>query len=255
MQKAERQIGSGQDYAACGEVDNMCYAFVADGHGSARCIEYIRSIDPDLIASEPDPCAYLFDMVRALGDTRLSGFTFTFVRVFKNEASKKIQVWNVGDSETHVFINGSLDYKTPPHDFLNDAEVERTKDLVEHVHQSKAPFPVSADRVELVLSPTGYFKNDEKLTLSMAFGHNNATGFEPSLWEREVSLSDEVRAVCGSDGFFNMLVDDLSKDADELADEAAGRWQKKWEFFDGEKTVTTSYGSDFDDVAVAVLMC
>ena len=253
MPKAERQIGSGQDYAACGEVDNIRYAFVADGHGSSRCIEALRSIDPDMIATKPNPCDYLFEFVQALGNTHRTGFTFTFARVVKNAGYQKIQVWNVGDSETHVYVNGSLVHKTTPHNFLDPSEVERTKSLVNVVDQTKAPFPVSADRVELVLSPVGNFKCGENLALSMAYGHNNMTGFNPSFWELDVADTDLVRAVCGSDGFFDMLVTDLHRPADELADEAAARWHKQWEFFDGKTTIATNYGDVLDDVAVAVL--
>jgi len=254
MPIAERQIGSGQDYAACGEVDDMRYAFVADGHGTNRCINYIRSVDPNLIASQPNPAQYLFDNVAALGDTTRSGFTFTFARVVKkSDGGLAIQVYNVGDSETHVHVNDVLVHKTTPHTFLNPVEVERTKPLMEQVIPTCAPFPVSPTRVELVLSPEGIFNTGERLAMSMAFGHNNMTGFEPSYWEVNVAETDKIHIVCGSDGFFGMLVTDLFRTADELADEAADRWQQQWNFFDGVKTVRTNYGGGYDDVAVAII--
>lgn len=251
MPSCEMQLYKCQDLACSGEIDNGHFAFVADGHGTDRCINLLRSIDPIMIASKPNPTEYVFELMQALGDTKRSGTTFTFARIIAHNGKKKVQVWNVGDSETHVFVNGDLAYKTPPHNFLNPAELERTKPLLFSIEPVHAPFPVSPTRIELVLSPVGNFKTGETLALSMAYGHNNMTGFEPTYWENEYEETDVVRAVCGSDGFFDMVVTDLSKTAEELAAEAADRWKQKWEFFDGKTTVVTTF-RDYDDVAVAI---
>jgi hypothetical protein len=69
----------------------------------------------------------------------------------------------------------------------------------------------------------------------------------------EATLDGVIRVVCGSDGFFDMLVDGLAtKTAEQLAGEAAERWNQVWEFFDGNTTVRTTYGGCVDDVAVAI---
>jgi serine/threonine protein phosphatase PrpC len=251
MPFCEIQLYKRQDLARSGELDNGHFAFVADGHGTDQCIKLLRSIDPIMIASKPNPAEYVFELMQAIGDTTLSGTTFTFARIVPHNGKRKVQVWNVGDSETHVFVNGALVYKTPPHNFLNEAELERIKPFISYIDPVRAPFPVSSTRAELVLSPVGHFKTGESLALSMAYGHNNMTGFAPSYWENEYEETDVVRAVCGSDGFFDMLVTDLSKTAEELATEAADRWKQKWEFFDGKSTVVTAFG-DYDDVAVAI---
>ena len=248
MSCAERQIGSKQDYAVCGETEGTRFAFVADGHGTSKCIDFLRSIDPVSIATAENPPDFIFELLQSIGNTFQSGFTFTFARIVHN----KIQVWNVGDSETHVFLDGALVYKTPAHSFLNDAELERTKHLVSVVNPTKAPFPVSDGRVELVLSPTGMFTTGENLVMTMAFGHNNMTGLVPSFWERDVG-AESIRIVGGSDGFFDMLVPIHAGTADELADAAVERWQQQWEFFDGKNVVMTNYGGGYDDVAVFVL--
>jgi serine/threonine protein phosphatase PrpC len=255
MPFAERQIGSGQDYAMCGEVEHlqMRFAFVADGHGSSKCIDFIRSLDPATIASHPDPPSYVFYQMQDIGDTYHSGFAFTFARVFNRESGALIQVWNVGDAETHVHVNKELVYQTPAHNFTNEDEIKRTKPFIETIHPVTAPFPVSDREVELVLSPEGLFKTGETLVLSMAYGHNNMTGFEPSFWEQEVPHADKIHIVCGSDGFFDMLVTDLHHPVEVLANQAAERWAQQWSYFDGKRQCMTNYGGGYDDVAVAII--
>ena len=248
---SEVHIGKCQDVARSGQIENGYFAYVADGHGTDRCIKHISSLDPVMVASKPNPAEYIFEIIEALGDTKHSGSTFTFARVICHNGKKKVQVYNVGDSETHVFVNGELVYKTTPHNFLNEAEVARTKLLVSSISQVRKPFPVSPTRAELVLSPVGNFKAGETLALSMALGHNNMTGLATTIWENEYEATDDVRAVCGSDGLFNMLVTDLWRTAEELTKEAADRWCQTWELFDGNTTTYTAL-SEYDDVSVAI---
>lgn len=244
---AERQIGRGQDCARAGIVDDVHYAFVADGHGSSKCIDALREINLNELALSENPCDYVQARMVALGSTYKSGFTFAFARVRNNT----VQVWTVGDAEARIFFNGVLVHETTPHTFLNEVELARTASLVDFVEMTKAPFPVSPTRVELVPSPIGHFKNGENLVPSMAFGHDNVTGLEPAFYE--ATCDGVIRVVCGSDGFFDMLIDGLdTKTADQLASEAAERWNQTWEFFDGKTTVRTTYGGGFDDVAVAI---
>ena len=246
---AELQIGSGQDCARAGIVDGVRYAVVADGHGSSKCINDFRQINFDELALSENPCEYVQARMIALGTTFQSGFTFAFARIRDNNL---VQVWTVGDAEARIFFNGVLVHETTPHTFLNQAELERTASMVHRVEMGKAPFPVSGTRAELVTSPVGHFKNGENLVPSMAFGHDNVTGLEPAYYE--ATCDGVIRVVCATDGFFDMLVHDglATKTAQQLAGEAAERWNQTWEFFDGKTTVNTTYGGGVDDVAVAI---
>lgn len=243
---AELQIGSGQDCARAGTVDGVRYAVVADGHGSSKCINDFREINFDEMALSENPCDYIQARMVVLGTTYKSGFTFAFARIRDNI----VQVWTVGDAEARIFLNGVLVHETTPHTFLNEVEVARTAAFVD-VEMTKAPFPVSATRAEFVSSPVGHFTNGETLVPSMAFGHDNVTGLAPAYYE--ATLDGVIRVVCGTDGFFDMLIDGLdTKTAQQLAGEAAARWNQTWEFFDGKNTVRTTYGGVVDDVAVAI---
>lgn len=242
---AVRQIGNGQDHAVSGSVCGMMYAAVMDGHGSNKCIDFVRSVNFDEVMSSPDPPIFLHELIKGIGDTFKSGFTFTCARVIDD----CVQVFNVGDSETHVFMNGEIVYHTPIHNFSNEGELQRTSKLCE-VTPVFAPFPVSSTRIENILSPVGAFHTGENLALSMAYGHNNMTGFNASFWEMEIHGT--LRVVCGSDGLHDMLVD-LTGTADTMVNEAVRRWQKNWEYFDGKTTAIANYAGEYDDVSVAII--
>ena len=77
---------------------------------------------------------------------------------------------------------------------------------------------------------------------------DNMTGFAPSEKHIEFKPTDKVRIVCGSDGFFDMWMKDLSGDAFSMADEAERQWRKMWKY--GESM--TDYGGVIDDISVAV---
>lgn len=240
----ERQTGSGQDYAVRGQVDNIQYMCVCDGHGSDKCIDLIRDLDFDVIASAENPALAIFTKVQAGGNMFRSGATFTFARVCETT----IDVYSIGDAETHVFINGQLVYKTDIHTFTNPAEIERTRTFVCY-DKSMAPFPISATEVANVLSPVGSFNTGEKLVPSQSLGHNNMTGFAPCEKHLQFKPTDKVRIVCGSDGFFDMWMQDISTgSATELVDEAERQWRQTWLY---GKT-KTDYGGIIDDISVTV---
>lgn len=240
--------GKGQDYAVCGHVKESDYIAVFDGHGYDKCIDYVRTLTMDEIMGTENPAHTLWDTVERGGNFFESGTTFTMARI----TGTLIEVWNIGDSQTHVFLNGENIYISDIHTFLNPAEVERTRRLVHFIHPGKAPFPVSATRVENVVSPIGYFKMGESLVPSQSLGHNGMTEFAPSFKEIQFEPTDKVRIVCGSDGLFDMLVDVSTGTAEELAGEAERRWRQEWEFCDGKRTYKTTYGGAIDDISCAV---
>lgn len=242
------QTGKKQDYSVFGRVNNSDYIAVFDGHGSDSCIDYVRTLPINEIMGTENPARTLWDLVESGGNFYESGTTFTMARITDNV----IEIWNIGDSQTHVFLNGENVYKTDIHTFLNPAEVERTRSLVHFIHSSKAPFPVSETRVENIESPIGYFKMGESLVPSQSLGHNGMTEFAPSFRQIRFEPTDKVRIVCGSDGLFDMLVDVSTGTPLELAQEAKRRWLKEWEFFDGKRAYKTTYGGAIDDVSCAV---
>jgi serine/threonine protein phosphatase PrpC len=244
LQTYERQTGSGQDYAFSGYAGSTQYIGVCDGHGANTCIDLIRNLDFDEIAVADNPALAIFNKVQAGGDMFRSGATFTFARITSNV----IDIYSIGDSETHVFINGSLIYTSDVHTFTNPTEIERTKDLATYDNY-KAPFPISATVIGNVLSPIGLFNTGEQLVPSQSLGHNNMTGFAPCMKTISFNPTDKVRIVCGSDGLFDMWMPVISTGtAKEIVADAERQWRKNWTYEGTE----TNYGGQIDDISVAI---
>jgi serine/threonine protein phosphatase PrpC len=246
MQTIELQYGSGQDYAVSGYAGPYQFIGVFDGHGGPKCIDFIRGLNMNDMARAANPIKAIFDKVQGAGDMWRSGSTCTFARI----SGTSIDVYNMGDSETHVFINGACVYSTDVHTFTNPSEVARTKALVKYVDPVKAPFPTSPSEVCDVLSPVGFFITGEMLVPSQSLGHNNMTGCDPSEKRIEFNPTDKVRIVCGSDGFFDMWTKDLlgSGSSESLALEAARQWRQPWNY----NGSYTTYGDTIDDISLAI---
>jgi serine/threonine protein phosphatase PrpC len=244
MNTYERQTGSGQDYAFSGYSGDIQYIGVCDGHGSNKCIDLIRALDLDEIASAVNPALAIFNKVQAGGDMFRSGATFTFARI----TGTTIDIYNIGDSETHVFINGTHIYTSDVHTFTNPNEIERTKEFATY-DTYKAPFPISATVIGNVLSPVGLFTTGEQLVPSQSLGHNNMTGFAPCIKTITFQPTDKVRIVCGSDGVFDMWMPPISTgSAKEIVADAERQWRKNWTYEGTE----TNYGGQIDDISVAI---
>lgn len=258
MMALERQLGRGQDYAVKGTVGDMDYIAVMDGHGNGlhnnACIDLLRTYDFDEIATAHDPVEMIqarLQLHRLVG----SGSTFTFARIYKS--MREIEVINVGDSKTVVIINGNIVYTTPEHSFHNDFEIQRTENQIIQISPTMAPFPINECVVKMVRSDLGMFTNGEILVPSQSFGHDNITGLAPSVERIPYADGDLVRVICGSDGFWDMCMEQyrlLAFDSPEvLIQIAEDRWKQQWEFHeDGKQPVITSYGDDLDDIAIAV---
>ena len=245
------QTGSGQDFSAVGKQGNVSWGIVCDGHGTNTCINQIRALDMNELATTPNPILSMAEKIT--GNTYRSGSTACFVRREDN----KIELFNAGDSSAILYVNGIKVAETTKHTFSNPSEIERTKLCVTRIKPTKAPFPVSEDRVEDVPSPTGVFTNYEELVPSMALGHNGITGLEPEHLVHYVNEFDNVRIVIMSDGASDMLVSTETGTASEIADEARRRWNKQWlyKYMHGGKEYEglTNYGNCIDDISCVVM--
>lgn len=243
MEAISHQTGSKQDYAVCGYAKNSQYVAVFDGHGTSKCIEHVRSLDMDKIMEAENPMLSLWELTRH--DTFRTGTTASIARI----TGTRIEIWSMGDSELHVFINSERVYSTEVHTFTNPKEIERTKTLVNRIRHDMAPFPVSDTRIENVLSPVGEFKTGESIVPSQSLGHNGMTQCEPCTKIIDFHFLDQVRIVGGTDGLFDMLVDVSTGNATQLVDEAERRWRMKWDYFDGVRMHRTDYDGQIDDIS------
>jgi serine/threonine protein phosphatase PrpC len=240
------QNGSKQDFFVQGQLGDMNFLGVMDGHGGNPCIEFVRKQDFNFIASQPDPAQALWDIIQSSGmNFARSGCTFTFARV--NTKMQVIEVWNVGDSATCVYLDDEA-FWTEAHTFHNVKELQRTKPLVDFIRQTTAPKVSSPTTIIDLPSFTGYFKNGDTLVPSQSMGHNGATGFEPHKQVIYYNSTQRVRIVCVSDGVLDMQVDLSKGTAEDIANEADRKWKQGWTY----KGCLDVKFQDADDISCVV---
>jgi len=256
-----RQLGNKQDYVVKGSFCNGSedYEYVAamDGHGNGiyrdACINLLRNLDFNVVAQQLNPVEYIQNklMNYTLDE---SGSTFTFARI--NKTKRQIEVINVGDSMTAVFINDALIYTTPDHCFQNPDEIDRTKLFLQGIKKSYAPIPVNDTDVHLIESNVGIWKNGERMVPSQSFGHNNITGLAPSKITITYEPTDIVRVICGTDGFWDMNMIKypyISRDsAIRLVNVAERKWKQQWMYYDGKNAPVQTTFNDADDIGIAI---
>lgn len=262
---SSRQLGSNQDHAVCGKFDKGYYVGVLDGHGTDIFVNEIRKFDYSEIASNENPSQFIFDKVENLKlNLYGTGSTFTFAKIVLDD-DIHIQVSNVGDSETFVFINGELVFETAIHCLSNPKEQERVASYLKFpgpITPAWAPTPISETRVTNVRSDVCNFKTGEKLVPTQSLGHNNMTGYAPDIHTITCKRTDKVRVLCASDGFWDMIIkekdmnDLLCMSTHDLLTKAEDRWTQMWEYAaDPTKLydfITTNFGGSYDDVSVAI---
>jgi serine/threonine protein phosphatase PrpC len=265
---ASNQLGSKQDLAVCGEYEKGHYFVgVLDGHGTDVCIRELRKMDYNEIASSENPAQYIFERVEGLNMNLYgTGSTFTFAKIIVDD-DIQIQISNVGDSETIVFINGSLVYESEIHCISNMCEQERVASYLQYprpITPAWAPIPISETKVTNVRSDICNFITGEKLVPTQSLGHNNMTGYKPNIHTITCKITDKVRIVCGSDGLWDMIMKENEKDMNdlktmninELLMKAEVRWTQMWEYAaDPTKLnefIQTTFGGSYDDVSVAM---
>ena len=223
---ASRPLGKDQDFYFLGNDTDITYFGVLDGHGRDDCIQFARTLDFHDIATQPDPAQTLWDHIQGINFAG-SGFTFTCARI--NHALHLIEVWNVGDSETIVYLNDQV-FRTELHNFHNPKEVERTKHLVYSIRKTTAAKPSSSFDILDIPSFTGDFILGDSLVPSQSYGHNGTTGFAPHKLTIPYKHTDRVRIVCVTDGVSDMQVDLSRGSAEDIVQEAQRKWHQPWNY-------------------------
>lgn len=262
------QLGKQQDHAVSGVYKDGYYIGVMDGHGNDTCVDILRNIFYDTIAEADDSAFKIFQTIQYYNikqDLYGSGSTFNFTKICVTD-ELTITNYNIGDSETVVFINGDVIFRSQVHSIENKNERIRVKSYLEErggITIGWAPLPISENRITNTRSDVCNFKTGESIVPTQSLGHNNMTGYSPDVYSFTCKLTDHVRIVSGSDGFWNMIIKNNENDMDkvktmkldELLAFAEMRWKKEWEFASNPKTpdniIITSF-PDYDDISVAI---
>jgi serine/threonine protein phosphatase PrpC len=253
-----KQMDKEQDLAVHGKYDKGYYIGVFDGHGTSECIQILRRLDYSIIANNPvkiieHTSSWLYN----------SGSTMNFTTI-QVEDEIIVTNYNAGDSECIVFVNGKLVFESVSHTLTKPGERQRLAPLLRDVRPvtgAWSPIPLSERRMTVHRSDISNFKTGESIVPTMALGHNNMTGFDPDIVTMRFKLTDHVRIVSGSDGFWGMIVKKLDEDKlktftlEQLIDFAEKRWRQEWEYagdINKPDNIEITRFPGYDDIAVCI---
>ncbi len=253
-----KQMDKQQDLAVHGKYKKGYYIGVFDGHGTSECIEILRKLDYSVIANDP---LRIIDHTSSWLYNSGSTMNFTTIQV---EDEIIVTNYNAGDSECIVFVNGKLVFESVSHTLTKPGERQRLAPLLRDVRPvtgAWSPIPLSDRRMTVHRSDISNFKTGESIVPTMALGHNNMTGFDPDIVTMRFKLTDHVRIVSGSDGFWGMIVKTLDEvklktfTLEQLIDFAEKRWRQEWEYAADIKkpdNIELTHFPGYDDIAVCI---
>jgi len=258
-------IGKRQDRIYKG--DN--WIMVQDGHGSDACIQFLDTLDYQIIMQLENPAEEIHRKVEEKSHRYdESGSTLCFARILKER--RCIEIVNVGDSQAEIYIDGSLVFRSNPHTRAQAdlEELERAK-LYEHPlvpsKSGKTLKVLTPSHITYSSSPICIFRNGKQIVPTMALGHENMTGFKPTKTYIPFLPGQKVRVCVYSDGVADMKIDGNAGDeydmqtltAQQLLDKFVDRWKQNWLYVADESKLEegqeTNMGGDYDDVCVGVL--
>lgn len=253
-----KQLDKGQDLAVHGKYEKGYYIGVFDGHGTHKCIDILRGLDYSVIANDP---LKIINWTNEWLYNSGSTMNFTTIQV---EDEIIVTNYNAGDSECIIFVNGKLVFESVSHTLYKPGERAR---LIPFLNTNKpytggwAPIPLSDTRITVQRSDICNFKTGESIVPTMSLGHNNMTGFDPDVVTMRFKLTDHVRIISGSDGFWGMIIKSFDEDKlktytlEQLIDFAEARWRQEWEYAADNKNTNNFEKTRFpgyDDIAVSV---
>lgn len=253
-----KQMDKKQDLGVHGVYEKGYYIGAFDGHGTDDCIRILRQLDYSLIANDPVSIKKATD-----GWLYNSGSTMNFTTI-QIEDEIIVTNYNAGDSECMIFVNDQLVFESISHTLSRPGERERLRPFLQNIRPTTgawAPIPLSDRRMTVHRSDISNYKTGEALVPTMALGHNNMTGFEPDINVLRFKLTDHVRIVSGSDGFWGMIVKTLDEPRlktsklEELVDFVEKRWKQEWEYaadINKPDNIEMTHFPGYDDITVCI---
>lgn len=254
ISESMEQMCKGQDQTYSGRfIDETTgeegqWAMVTDGHGTNKCIQFLRSIPKELlnkIMGSPNPVENLANHVNKLAFIPKgvsSGATMCLAKIYKD----RIVTINCGDSQVAVYKNGELQLLTQEDNYENLKERERLeRDIPGIIFEESGNIEIVSDK-KMCGIPCHYiiYPNGTKLAPTQVLGHGGITGYDPNICVIPYGPEDSVQVVIGSDGFWDMVLKEnpeemalfALKTSNELVQFAVGRWLQEWDMYQDKST-------------------
>jgi serine/threonine protein phosphatase PrpC len=266
---AVEQNGKGQDQPFSGKTaSGKQYFGIWDGHGSNGVIGELRAMMKNgKLANFMERETPIEDISEDLLNRKIvirgesSGSTMN-CGILENNI---LTCMNCGDSRMFLFRNGELIFKSEEHYWNNSKEKDRLGHLVSY-DKSQDIKVISEKEMIAVYSEYVRMKNGNQLASTQAIGHNNNLKPAPDVFRFEIEPTDEIVAVCVSDGVTDMLIYDEEDNireqdirmmyeysAEKLKDTIQERWLQPWDMItmNGIRHTGCGYSkSQCDDIGV-----
>ena len=267
-----KQLCKGQDATFYGHAvddetgEEFDWSMCCDGHGTNSCIDAIRSIPPKtmnkMIASrEPvQQFAQYLLRTRSVSPGEQSGSTMCLVKCFSN----RIVCINCGDSQTTVYKNGERVHITKVHNWSNADERTRVSNMRGRFTKSNSFELVTDQHMRQSYCEYANFICGLIISCTQALGHNSASGYEPDVVVIPYNSTDRLRVVSGSDGIWDMVIENNVDDTnalrdlscEQILDRYVNRWTQEWDMEDpatGNLERSIFGPREYDDVSVIVM--
>ena len=243
------------------------YGIIMDGHGYDYTVAVIRDIlnqSMEVILNSENPHLEIQSRIEEKYKDRMrnlqeniyfketkedieysmhsGGSTLLLCKLYEN----RIEIFSVGDSEAYVYINDTLVYHNPVHNWDNLREQDRLlartdvyirpvfSNITRIISPTKTGFTKSTC-IEYVDTITGDLLT--KLVPTQALGHDSITQFLPERFTIPIQDNDKIKIVLASDGLWDVFCPEhpedharlLELDAYELANIAESRWKQEWD--------------------------
>ena len=262
---AIKQAQSKQDFAASGSNDKFDFIVIADTHGRGRnkfVLKFmLESINWSDLLSHENFFEELQTKIKKI-DTHQIGSTLSVCKIFTD----RFETYWVGDSTIKIFKNAEEIYKTKDHDYNNEEDINRIKQLDTFLSMSPAQdiaaiSPTEMSQVKSKVFRFGSFEKIESINMTHSLGHNQKTGDFISHETIPRENDQKYKVIAGSDGFWqvtcgldNEVISSTNTTSEELVELASIRWHKYWNLKDKNGKMWSGIKfpeNNIDDVAVA----
>ena len=239
---------------------------VFDGHGSNKCINFIRQIPIEdmiefIISDNPiENLSEYIDNNLVLESS--SGSTMCLIKIYLN----RIICINCGDSQAAIYKNGKIEFITEEHNYKNEKEKLRLENNVNYLPSSNIQIE---DNNTLISVYSEYIEwegeNYTKLACSQCLGHDGITGCVPDTVIIPITNGDRFKVILGSDGLWDMIMKDNEEEigelygmnAEQIMNKVVDRWLQPWNMIDRVNNNPIIHHSKYkpyqcDDIAIVV---
>jgi serine/threonine protein phosphatase PrpC len=267
-----KQLCKGQDATFRGHTiddatgETFDWTMCCDGHGTNSCISAIRSIPPItmnkmIASSEPVQRMALYLLrTRSVSPGEQSGATMCLVKCYAN----RIVCINCGDSQSTVYKNGERVHITKVHNWSNAEERTRVIDMQGRFSKSSSFALVTENHMKEAYSEYANFMFGPMLACTQALGHNSVTKYAPDVIVIPYNSTDIMRVVSGSDGLWDMVIENNIDDiialrdlsCEQILNRYVNRWMQDWDMEDPATGILekSKFGPrEYDDVSVIVI--